>query len=326
VRVLVFAYSEIGCAGLEHLLAAKEDIAAVVTHRDDPREERWFRSVADVARNAGLPVVLGENLDREAVIQLAAKAAPDAILSLYYRSLLPVQALATAPRGAFNLHGSLLPRLRGRAPLHWALIEAEARTGVTLHHMIARADAGDIVAQRAFDIGPRDTALDLHRRAVAEAMLLLAETWPQIQQGSAPRTPQIESLATYRGRRTPEDGWIDWSQPARRIDGLVRAVAPPFPGAFTRVHGRRLAVWEGRPDESAAAAAGATPGLHVGGGIVATGAGAYRIARCAFLDGADGVAGAAHPVEPASLPANCRLDGPSRARPSEPAAPVRRPA
>ncbi len=285
---VVFGYGEMGRAGLEFLLGAGERVAAVVTHRDDPGERRWFRSLEELARERGLPVHHGEDLEPDALRDLLRSLAPVRVLSFYYRSMIPMRALREA-REALNLHGSLLPRLRGRAPTNWALVEGEERTGVTLHHMVKEPDAGDIVAQRGFDIGPRDTALDLFRRQVAEAGILLAETWPRIREGTAPRIPQDPALATYRGRRRPEDGRIDWSWPTRRIDGLVRAVTEPFPGAFTALAGRRLMVWAGEPADGRG-----VPGTVLAPGLVATGDGAYRLERAEFHD-KPGIAAAVPP-------------------------------
>ncbi len=273
MNVLLFGYGEMGCAGLEFLLEQKETVVGVVTHRDDPNENRWFRSLAEIAVKANLESFYEND---EALVR---RVRPDLILSFYYRDMIPTRVLRLAPRGALNLHGSLLPRLRGRAPLHWALVECEERTGVTLHHMVAKADAGDIVAQRGFDIGPRDTARTLFDKAVAEAKVLLREIWPKIRAGAAPRIPQDESKATYRGRRRPEDGRIDWSHSTRRVDGLVRAVTDPYPGAFTTLNGKKLMVWAGSP-----AAGRGEPGALIGDRTIATADGAYRIERCAFAE------------------------------------------
>lgn len=277
MRIVLFGYGEMGCAGLEFLLDRREDVAAVITHRDDPREKRWYRSLSETASKAGVPVLYGEEVDLEAEME---RLRPEMILSFYYRSLIPVRALRKAPKGALNLHGSLLPRLRGRAPLNWALVEGEEETGVTLHHMVKAPDAGDIVGQRGWKIGPRDTAKDLFLRAIQETKLLLHDLWPAIRAGTAPRIPQDHSRATYRGRRTPEDGKIDWNQPTRRIDGLVRAVTDPFPGAFTFLGGRKLMIWAGSPAQGRG-----TPGVAIEESVVATGDGAYRIERCEFAEG-----------------------------------------
>jgi methionyl-tRNA formyltransferase len=156
----------------------------VITHRDDPGEKRWYRSLTEVAGRRGVPVLYGEEVDLEKEVD---RLAPEMILSFYYRSMIPMKVLWMAPGGALNLHGSLLPRLRGRAPINWALVEGEEETGVTLHHMVKAPDAGDIVAQRGWKIGPRETAKDLFFRAVDEAKSLLGEIWPKIQAGTAPR-------------------------------------------------------------------------------------------------------------------------------------------
>ena len=276
MRIVLFGYGEMGCAGLEFLLAAKEDVAAVITHRDDPAEKRWYRSLAEVAAAAGVRVIYGEEADLPAEL---ARLRPALILSFYYRSMIPMNVLQLAPKGALNLHGSLLPRLRGRAPINWALVECEEETGVTLHHMVKAPDAGDIVAQRGWKIGPRDTAKDLFFRAVDEARVLLREVWPKVLAGTAPRLPQDPLKATYRGRRRPDDGRIDWTQPTKRIDGLVRAVTDPFPGAFTLLGGRKLMVWEGLPAEGHG-----TPGTAIADSVVATGDGAYRIEHCDYSE------------------------------------------
>lgn len=273
MNIVLFGYGEMGCTGLEFLLSRDERISAVITHHDDPAEKKWFRSLADLAAQQKVPVVL-DPPNLEAAV---AGAKPDLILSFYYRNMIPMRVLGKAPQGALNLHGSLLPRLRGRAPLNWALVECEERTGVTLHHMVAAPDAGDIVAQRGWDIGPRDTAKDLFDRAIVEARRLMEDAWSQIRSGRAHRIPQDASKATYRGRRRPDDGRIDWSQPTRRIDGLVRAVTHPFPGAFSDVGGRKLMIWAGSP-----APGSGPPGTIIGDRIVATGDGAYRIEECHF--------------------------------------------
>ena len=276
MRIVLFGYGEMGCTGLEFLRGQGEEVAAVVTHRDDPAEKRWYRSLAETAAKAGLPVLYGAEVD---LLKEVDRLRPEMILSFYYRDMIPMGILRRAPRGALNLHGSLLPRLRGRAPINWALVECEEETGVTLHHMVKAPDAGDIVGQRGWKIGPRETAKDLFFRAVEEAKMLLRDVWPGVRAGTAPRIPQDPLKATYRGRRRPEDGRIDWTQPTKRIDGLVRAVTDPFPGAFTSLRGRKLMVWAGSPAEGRGA-----PGIALADGIVATGDGAFRIERSEFAE------------------------------------------
>ena len=281
--IVVFAYSDIGYECLDLLIARGERIRVVFTHEDDPDETRWFRSVAELAHRHGIPVRVDEpSLGSEAA-RLVATLAPDLIFSFYYRRMIAMPVLAAATRGAFNMHGSLLPRYRGKAPVNWAVLHGERRTGVTLHHMAARSDAGDIVDQEAVPIGPEDTAYDVMQRLVPAARGLLDRQLAALKAGTAPRQRQDEARATYFGGRKPEDGRIDWRQPASRIADLVRAVARPFPGAFTERQGRRLMVWKAR---SAGTGAG-RPGevLSVSPLRVAAGEGTVELIEAAWADG-----------------------------------------
>jgi methionyl-tRNA formyltransferase len=244
-RCLLFAYHEAGYACMEALLAMGAPIVALFTHRDAPHEEVWWRSCAELAHAHGIPVHSPAQLDDQARM-LVRDYAPDVIYSAYYRSLIPPDVLAVAPLGAYNLHGSLLPKYRGRVPVNWMLLNGEREGGITLHHMVARADAGDIVAQRALAIEDADTALTLYRKLIPLWAALIREYHPLIVARCAPRRLQDLSLGSYYGRRRPEDGRIDWRWPARRIFNLVRAVTHPYPGAFCFADGRKLFIWEAR--------------------------------------------------------------------------------
>ena len=145
-RAVVFAYHDVGAACLRVLARHGVDMPLVVTHRDDPRESLWFARVADVAANLGLDTATPDDPNAAAFVARVAALAPDFIFSFYYRKMLAPALLATARRGALNMHGSLLPRYRGRAPVNWAVLNGERETGATLHYMVAKPDAGDIVA------------------------------------------------------------------------------------------------------------------------------------------------------------------------------------
>jgi methionyl-tRNA formyltransferase len=246
-RIAVFAYSDTGHACLAHLLDRGEDVALVVTHADEPGERRWFPSVAELARSRGIePVVVEGARSPEAVAQLKA-AAPELLFSFYYRGLLPKEVLEVPRLGAFNMHGSLLPRYRGRAPVNWAVVNGETQTGATLHWMTEKADAGDIVDQEAVSIGPDDTAIQVQRGVTAAAVVILGRRLEELKAGRAPRRPQDESAATTYERRGPEDGCIDWTRTSPEVHNLVRAVTHPYPGAFTDVFGRgKTYVWKTR--------------------------------------------------------------------------------
>lgn len=252
-RLVLFAYSHVGACALRYLLERQAPLVAVFTHEDKPGENIWFESVKDLAQAHGLPVYTPGSLSQLKNPTLTqwwhSQLRPDLVLSCYYRHLIPMGLLDVARLGAFNLHGSLLPRYRGRACIHWALIHGETQTGVTLHTMVKAADAGDIVDQEAFDIGPFDDALDVTHRAGEAARTLLARQYEALLAGRAPRRAQDHSQATVFGGRRPEDGRIDWSQTAQGIHNLVRAVTRPFPGAFSDqlVAGQRAYLWRSRP-------------------------------------------------------------------------------
>jgi methionyl-tRNA formyltransferase len=243
-RCVLFAYHEMGHACMEAILKMGAPISALFTHRDDPHEQIWWRSCAELAERRRIPVHLDESVETVAVKIGTLK--PSIIYSFSYRHLIPENVLALAPLGAFNLHPSLLPAYRGRAPVNWVLVNGERETGVTLHHMVARADAGDIVGQRAVAIDDSDDALTLYRKLVPLGVELIEDLHPKIVTGTAPRRKMDISKGSYFGRRKPEDGRIDWKWPARRIFNLVRAVTHPYPGAFCFVGGQKLMVWEAK--------------------------------------------------------------------------------
>ncbi len=265
-RAVVFAYSEVGARCLAVLAAGGVDIPLVFTHADDPGENRWFASVAETARARGLRVETPADPNGPEWLALGRSVAPDFLFSFYYRHLLSAPWLALAPRGALNLHGSLLPKYRGRAPVHWAILNGETETGASLHYMVEKPDAGALVDQQAFAIGENDTALEVSTHLAAAAETLLARALPALIAGRAAAVPLDLAQGSYYGRRRPEDGRIDWSRGAKAAHDLVRAVAPPFPGAFSDAGGLRLQFWETRVDPAPAADAGRAPCLYASGG------------------------------------------------------------
>ena len=227
---VVFAYHDVGVRCLRALLEAGVVVPLVVTHRDDPGEGAWFASVAELARRRKIDVLLDPSTEQ--MHDRVAKLGPDFIFSFYYRRMLPVEVLGLAKRGAFNMHGSLLPKYRGRAPVNWAVLHGETETGATLHEMTAKPDAGRIVDQQAVPIGPDDTAAQVFARVTEAAEVVLKRSLRKLLEGSAQLRPNDLSQGSYFGGRRPEDGRIDWRKSAREIHNLVRAVAPPYPGAF----------------------------------------------------------------------------------------------
>lgn len=245
-RIVVFGYSDMGHACLSHLIAAKENIAAVYTHEDHKGEKIWFPSVFELARKNGIPVFTEENfLDKQGSSRFHSLK-PDLVFSFYYRNLIPTNILKEPTLGAFNMHGSFLPKYRGRAPVNWAVLNGETETGATLHVMTEKADAGDIVDQEKVTIGPDETAAMVQKKVTAAGVIVLKRQLDNLKAGRAPRLPQNAAQATYFGRRRPEDGEIDWNWPAVRIHNLIRAVTHPYPGAYGVVNGKKQFIWKSR--------------------------------------------------------------------------------
>jgi len=284
MKIVFLGYHEIGYVALEFFKQAGADIRAVFTHPDDAGENLWFRSVAKLAEHYGLPVHMPERINDPQWVEVIRACEPEVLFSFYYRKIVSPAILAIPPRGCYNLHGSLLPRFRGRSPTNWAILMGEKKTGVTLHEMVARADAGRIVGQREVEIGADDTAKDVLLKQVAATKTLLAEVYPLLVEGRAPMIPQDEGLATKFGGRRPEDGAIDWSQSAESIHNLVRAVANPWPGAFATLRGQRCMIWQTRRfPEVEKPLSPSPPGAVIGatnsGVLVACGSGRLEIRR-----------------------------------------------
>lgn len=247
-RAVVFAYSEVGVRCVRELLAQGVEIPLLFTHADDPGESQWFGSVQQLADEHSLRVETPDDPNTPRWLEQGRGAAPDFLFSFYYRYLLKTDWLALPRRGALNMHGSLLPKYRGRAPVHWAIIQGETATGASLHYMLEKPDAGALVDQQAVMILENDTALDVSLQVADAAAQVLKRSLPKLIAGTADARPLDLARGSYFGRRRPEDGRIDWRRSARAVHDLVRAVAPPFPGAFTDVNGCRLALLETRVD------------------------------------------------------------------------------
>lgn len=242
-RAVVFAYHNVGVRCLKVLLAHGVDIPLVVTHTDNPDENIWFESVAALAAQHDIAVITPDDPNTAEIVAQVRAARPDFLFSFYYRNMLKKPLLDIPSRGAFNLHGSLLPNYRGRVPVNWAIIKGETETGATLHVMNEKPDNGALVDQQAVPIQPDDTALEVFHKVTCASEITLNRCLPGLLAGTARLTPQDLSKGGYFGGRSAEDGRIDWSYSAQDIHNLVRAVAPPYPGAFTSLEGLPLKIY-----------------------------------------------------------------------------------
>ena len=242
MRAVVFAYHDVGVDCLKALLAAGIQVDLVVTHEDDPNENVWFGSVSKLCAEKHIPYVTPSAPELPSLIPQLQMLHPDYIFSFYYRNMIPAEILACAKIAALNMHGSLLPKYRGRAPVNWAILHGETKTGATLHVMEIKPDAGDIVGQAEVDIGPDETATEVFTKVSQAAVKVMNTVLPQLIQGNVPRKANPLSQGSYFGGRKPADGQIRWDQTAFEVHNLVRAVAPPYPGAFTDWQGQTMIV------------------------------------------------------------------------------------
>ncbi|WP_292934587.1 formyltransferase [Noviherbaspirillum sp.] len=245
-RAVVFAYHNVGVRCLKVLLARGVDVAFVVTHRDNASENIWFESVAALCDEHNIPYLTPDDPATPELLEKVRAAQPDFIFSFYYRHMLPAELLTLAKHGAYNMHGSLLPKYRGRVPVNWAVLHGESETGATLHEMTVKPDAGAIAAQVAVPILPDDTAFEVFGKVTVAAEQALWSVLPAMLAGQAPRLPNDLTKGSYFGGRKPDDGRIDWAQPAQSIYNLHRAVAPPYPGAWTTIGERRFVISKAR--------------------------------------------------------------------------------
>ena len=255
---VVFAYHNVGVRCLKVLLACGVDVRLVVTHEDNPDEQIWFGSVRQLCIENGIPCITPANPNTPELENQVAGLGADFQFSFYYRHMLKAPLLQSAQRGAYNMHGSLLPHYRGRVPVNWAVLRGERETGATLHQMTAKPDDGPIVDQFAVPILPDDTAQEVFEKVTVAAELCLYRSLPKLIAGTAEHRLQDLSQGAYFGGRRAEDGRIDWQQNARQIHNLVRAVTRPYPGAFSDFPEGRLVLWRTRviDDASVTAASG----------------------------------------------------------------------
>ena len=275
---VVFAYHNVGVRCLSVLLAHGVAVKLVVTHCDNPGENIWFGSVAELAQLHGIPVITPDNPNMPEMVEQIRALQPDFFFSFYYREMLKAPLLAIPQQGALNMHGSLLPKYRGRVPVNWAIIRGEYETGATLHYMTEKPDNGDIVAQQAVPILPDDTALQVFQKVTVAAEMALNGVLPDLLAGRAPRMKQDLTQGAYFGGRSAKDGMIDWRHTAEEIHNLVRAVAPPYPGATTRLLNKPMRILQTLKTRIAAAG---NPAFYVekGCAYAVCGQGVLRIVR-----------------------------------------------
>ena len=276
MRAVVFAYHNMGILGIRRLLDAGFEIPLVFSHDIDPHENVWFGSVSAVCREMDIPCVCPGDPNLPEWIERIKAAKPDIMFSFYYRYLLKTAALSVPALGAYNLHGSYLPQYRGRCPVNWVIVNGENFTGVTLHEMVEKPDAGPIVAQVQVEIACDDTSLSLFKKLELAADGLLTEILPHMLAGDITKTPMDLSKGSYYGGRKPEDSRICWNRPAAEIYNLIRAATRPYPGAFGFMKDEKITFWRAVPATAVKLAPGKTA-FHEDTVMIGTGKGSLRL-------------------------------------------------
>lgn len=229
---VVCAYSSVGTAALAGLLEAGVEVLTLYSYPQG-EDETWFEPPAALAAREGIPLRMEEAFNTDAVFETIRDLAPDFLFSFYFREMIQGRFLELPRLGAFNLHGSLLPRYRGRAPINWVLVKGETETGVTLHAMTPKPDDGDIVGQARIPIEWDDTALRLTTKAAAAGKKLVSEVVPELVKGTARRVSQRTlGPSSYFGGRKPADSRLDFAMSVREAFNQIRAVADPWPNAY----------------------------------------------------------------------------------------------
>lgn len=286
MRVIFMGSAELACPSLQALLlAADMQVVGVVTQPDRPKGRRLQPSpcaTKALVQDSGVPVLTPEKVNAPAVVEELRALRPDVLAVVAYGQILKAEILALPPLGCINVHGSLLPAYRGAAPIQWAVVNGERETGVTIMHMNARMDAGDIILQRRTPIGAGDTAETLHDRLARLGAEALLEALRLLRAGKAPRVPQDEGAMTLAPKLRKEDGRLDWTQPALALERRVRGFHP-WPGCHAvvpagvvraapcllKVHAVRVEAGSGAPGEILE--------VNADGPLVATGDGALRL-------------------------------------------------
>jgi methionyl-tRNA formyltransferase len=285
LRLVFFGTPAFAVPTLEALLASRHSLTAVVTQPDRPRGRGQQTTDAPVkarALEAGLTVLQPAALKDPAFLASLAALNADLGVVAAYGKILTDTILTTFALGLVNVHASLLPRYRGAAPIHRAILAGESETGVTIMRVVKALDAGPMLAAGTIPIGPDDTSVEIERVLARVGAALLVSTLDRLLAGTVREQPQDEAAATYAPRLTKGDGLIDWMAGAPAIHNLIRGLHP-WPHAFTFANGARLILLQSTPDDSYEAGDPVAPGTIVaahGDDLrIACGRGAVRIRR-----------------------------------------------
>jgi methionyl-tRNA formyltransferase len=288
MKIFLFVGSRRGFAVLNKLIATKAEIVGILCLVEDAHEEQYHPKVGAIAKQHNIPLFYTTEVKPSEYSQVLQQIKPDIAFAIGWRYLINQAAYTIPPKGTLIIHDSLLPKYRGFAPMNWAIINGEKKTGVTLFHIAEGVDCGPIVDQLETDINLLDTAKTVDEKIIKLYEDIIIKNLPALAQGLVKAKPQDESLATYTCKRTPEDGAINWSQTSLQIYNLIRALTHPFPGAYTTLQGKKVVIWQAELPQTPENYVGRVPGRILGkrdGKIeVLTGDGIIRLSRLQFID------------------------------------------
>jgi len=270
LRIVFCGTPAFALPALRHLLAQPDFLVeGAVTQPDRPSgrgNEISSPAVKEAALEAGIAVYQPEKIKSESAFDYFKRVAPDAVVIIAYGQIIPARLIEIPRLGWINLHASLLPKYRGAAPINWAIVHGETRTGVTTMRIDAGLDTGPMLLKHEVDIGPDETAPELSARLAEAGALLMAETLSKLDRAEIAPIPQDNSKATLAPPLKKEDGRIDWSKPAQKIYNQIRGLLP-WPGTFTTFRGKTCQIW-GKPVPEAYAGGPVGIVFPDGGGLV----------------------------------------------------------
>ncbi|TDO95230.1 methionyl-tRNA formyltransferase [Halanaerobium saccharolyticum] len=250
MRILFFGGHDLGKITLEHLLEQDKDVlAAVMTETDN----EWYHGLEEVTDKYNLKLFKEKNInDNQFVKKTRNDLKPDLIISVNFDQIFKKEIINIPENGCINIHASLLPKYRGRAPLNWAILKGEKETGVTVHYINEGIDTGKIILQEKINIKKTDYIADILEKVKEKYPEMINKAVDLIKNDKVEPVEQKKENGSYYGKRTPADGLIDWSQSAKDIYNLIRAVSHPYPGAFTYLDDEKLFIWRAEVEDETA--------------------------------------------------------------------------
>lgn len=291
MNIFLFLGSRRGYAVLQKLIETRAKICGILCLIEDSHEEQFHPKVTAIAKEHDIPIFYTNAVKPSEYENVLRQIKPDIAFAIGWRYLINKAAYSLPPKGTLIVHDSLLPKYRGFAPMNWAIINGESKTGVTLFHIADGVDCGPIVKQLSTDISLQDTAKTVDEKIIKLYDRIIVESLAALESGDAKSTPQDESQASYTCKRTPEDGEINWNNAAIQIYNLIRGLTHPFPGAYTYLRGKKIYIWQAELPEQEVNYVGNIPGRILGkreGKIeVLTGKGVLRLSRLQYDDEAE---------------------------------------